>query len=174
MLKSLLLLFYSFAKVGILGYGGGPSMIPLVQAEVVEVYKWMDMGEFADVLAMGYALPGPIATKMAAVVGYRVSGFLGALAAVLGMILPSALMVLALVLFFTTFKDNPRVVGIIKGIRPVVIALLVMVVFDMYPKALTTGVSWVIAIVTLGVFMFTSIHPAIAIVAAGVLGYLFF
>jgi chromate transporter len=58
-------LFFAFFRVGMLGYGGGPSSIPLVHKEVVEKYKWMNDDEFADVLALGNALPGPIATKMA-------------------------------------------------------------------------------------------------------------
>ena len=86
---TLLLLLWSFTKVGILGYGGGPSMVPLVKAEVVDLYGWMTDTEFADALAMGYALPGPIATKIAAVVGFRVGGVLGSIAALAGMVLPS-------------------------------------------------------------------------------------
>ena len=69
----LLRLFISFTKVGVFAYGGGPSMIPLVQEEVVDVNGWMTIEEFTDALAMGYALPGPIATKMAAYIGYKVA-----------------------------------------------------------------------------------------------------
>ena len=64
-------------------------MVPLVKAEVVDLYGWMTDTEFADALAMGYALPGPIATKIAAVVGFRVGGVLGSIAALAGMVLPS-------------------------------------------------------------------------------------
>ena len=65
-------LFLAFFRVGMLGYGGGPSSIPLVHQEVVKKYGWMDDDEFADVLALGNTLPGPIATKMAGYIGYRV------------------------------------------------------------------------------------------------------
>ena len=73
-------IFMAFFRVGILGYGGGPSSIPLVHKEVVDKYKWMDTDEFGDVLALGNALPGPIATKMAGYIGYRVGGILGMVA----------------------------------------------------------------------------------------------
>lgn len=68
-------LFISFLRTGLLGYGGGPSTIPLVHKEVVHQYKWMDDEEFGNVLALGNSLPGPIMTKMAGYIGYRIGGF---------------------------------------------------------------------------------------------------
>ena len=85
----LLDIFISFSKVGIFAYGGGPSMIPLVQEEVVDVHGWMTIEEFTDALAMGYALPGPIATKMAAYIGYKVAHGPGLLVALFGTVFPS-------------------------------------------------------------------------------------
>ncbi len=174
MLQRILYLFLSFSKVGVLGYGGGPSMIPLVQADVVEGYKWMSMTEFTDALAMGYALPGPIATKMSVVVGYKVAGPLGALSALLGMILPSAILVLALYIFFFSFKDNPAIESLLRGIRPVVLALLAVVVIDMAPNAAINLPTIILAVVTLAVFILTNLHPAFAIIAGGLIGVLFF
>jgi len=80
----LLRIFIAFAKVGLFGYGGGPSMIPLMQEEVVDAHHWLSTEEFVDALAMGNALPGPIATKMSLYVGYKLAGMPGALAGVQG------------------------------------------------------------------------------------------
>ena len=70
-------LFWAFFRVGIFGFGGGPAMIPLVRAEVVTRHHWLTDEEFADVLAIGNTLPGPIATKMPGYIGYRVGGVTG-------------------------------------------------------------------------------------------------
>ncbi|RKJ34138.1 chromate transporter, partial [Butyricicoccus sp. 1XD8-22] len=70
-------IFLAFFYPGILGYGGGPATIPLIEHEVVENYGWMTTSEFSEVLALGNSLPGPIATKMAGFIGYEVGGVLG-------------------------------------------------------------------------------------------------
>ena len=81
-------LFWAFFRVGIFGFGGGPAMIPLVREEVVTRHHWLTDEEFADVLAIGNTLPGPIATKMPGYIGYRVAGVTGCIAAVVAIILP--------------------------------------------------------------------------------------
>ena len=95
-MNNFLLLFYAFIKVGILGYGGGHSIIPFIQVEAVENYKWISMEEFTDTLAMANTLPGPIAVKMSFMVGYKTAGLNGAMVSLLGLLLPSLLMMLAL------------------------------------------------------------------------------
>lgn len=74
-MKKLIDVFSAFFRIGLFGFGGGPTMIPLVHNEVVVRYKWMDKDEFSNVLAIGNTLPGPIATKMAGYIGYKVSGY---------------------------------------------------------------------------------------------------
>ena len=83
-MEAVLALFWSFLKIGTVGYGGGPSMIPLILEEVVNLRQWMNVESFMDILAIGNALPGPIATKMSVVIGYDVAGPLGAVAALMG------------------------------------------------------------------------------------------
>jgi len=170
----LLRLFYVFAKVGILAFGGGPSMIPIVQIEVVDNLKWMTLTEFMDTLAMGYSLPGPIVTKMAAAVGYRMSGMKGALSALVGVVLPSTIMMLILVIFFMHFKDHPFVVALLKGIRPVILSLLALVVYQMFPKSIVSPATGIISLAALGAMLFLKIHPAFLILAGGSLGILLF
>lgn len=170
----LLKIFYVFAKVGIMAYGGGPSMIPLVQIEVVDNAGWMSLTEFMDTLAMGYSLPGPIATKMAAAIGYKMSGIKGALSALVGIVLPSTILMLVLVIFFMHMKDHPLFGAMMKGIRPVILALLALVVYHMLPKSVVSPMTGVIALASLAIMIFFKIHPAFLIIAGGVIGAILF
>ena len=166
----LLDLFISFCKVGIFAYGGGPSMIPLVQEEVVDVHGWMTIEEFADALAMGYALPGPLATKMAAYVGYKIAHIPGLIVALLGTVLPSLLMMMLLAVFFWSYKDSPSVQATLKAVRPAVVGLLFVVVWEMFPKSVTSWHTGLIAIITFTGITLLNVHPAVAIVVSAVVG----
>ncbi len=167
-------LFVSFTKVGVFTYGGGPSMIPLVQEEVVGVHKWMTIEEFTDTLAMGYALPGPIATKMAGYVGYKVAGTLGMLVALFGTVFPSLVMMMVLALAFMRYKDAPAIKAMLTAVRPAVVGMLVVVVWEMFPKSVTSWHTSLIAIATFAALNFLNVHPALAIVATAALGLAFY
>ncbi|MEP7198371.1 MAG: chromate transporter [Chloroflexota bacterium] len=170
MLQLLWDIFISAAKVGVFGYGGGPSVIPLIKKETVDLHHWMTADEFTDSLAFGNALPGPIATKMSAYIGYKMGGLLGAIVGVLGMVLPSMIMMLALATVFFAVKDQPKSQAALKAVRPVIVALLAFTAYDLFPK---TGVSWdyiAIGVVALALMIFTDVHPALIIAGAAVLG----
>ena len=145
-------------------------MIPLIQEEVVDVNGWMTIEEFTDALAMGYALPGPIATKMAGYIGYKIAYIPGLLVALLGTVLPSLLMMMVLGLAFMNYKDAPIVKSMLKAVRPAVVGLLVVVVVDMFPKSVTSWHTGVIALVIFVAIYFLNLHPALAIVATAILG----
>jgi len=168
--KDLFALFVSFAKTGSVAYGGGPSMVPLLKAEVIERRNWIGTEDFMDALAIGNALPGPIITKMSAAIGYRKAGWPGALVAIAGIILPSALALLVLMGFVSLVKDNPLVTSMLRGLRPVVVAMLAYAAWDMAPNALKNRTTWVICGVSLALMVFSPIHPALIIVAGAVAG----
>ena len=170
----LLRIFIAFAKVGLFGYGGGPSMIPLMQEEVVDAHRWLSTEEFVDALAMGNALPGPIATKMSLYVGYKLAGMPGALAGLMGVVVPSAALMLVLALFFFQFKDHPKVQATLIAVRPAVVALLALVVYDIFPKSVKGWDTALIAGVTFIAVAFLKIHPALAILAAAIVGVIFY
>jgi chromate transporter len=128
-------LFIGFFRIGILGYGGGPSMIPLIHAEAVQKYKWMSDDDFADVLALGNALPGPIATKMAGYIGYKVKGSIGVLIAILAMVLPVLVVMIALLGFIYMMKDSGIVQGMSQAIRPVIGVMMAVLAYDFYKKS---------------------------------------
>lgn len=125
----------AFGRVGVVGFGGGPSFIPLVQREV-EAKGWLSRAEFLDGFAFGNALPGPIATKLIGWVGYRVAGWPGALVALLAHIVPTAVAMVALAALYAGAKESEAVVGFLTGLRPVVIALLLVTVIGFAPGAL--------------------------------------
>ncbi|MCM3159909.1 chromate transporter [Metabacillus litoralis] len=159
-------LFLAFFRVGMLGYGGGPSSIPLVHKEVVEKYKWMNDDEFADVLALGNTLPGPIATKMAGYIGYRVAGILGLINATLSTILPTIVLMIVLLTTISSVKDYPWVQGMTAAVVPVVGVMLATLTWDFFKKS-QKSLGWVKALALIcGSFLLMELlglHPAILI-----------
>ncbi|KML41349.1 chromate transporter [Cytobacillus firmus] len=160
-------IFMAFFRVGILGYGGGPSSIPLVHKEVVDKYKWMDTDEFGDVLALGNALPGPIATKMAGYIGYRVGGILGMITALAATMVPTIVLMIILLTALNTFKDQPWVAGMTKAVVPVVAVMLATLTWDFVKKSSKSSLGWgwtlLFVAVSLVLLEFVNIHPAIII-----------
>lgn len=129
-------LFVAFFRIGILGYGGGPTMIPLIHDECVKRYKWVTDEDFSDYLAMGNAMPGPIATKMAAYVGYKVKGWRGALLANVALILPTVIIMIALLEVIYQLKDVPIVQNMLLSIQPVIIVMMATLTWSFFTKNL--------------------------------------
>lgn len=172
-LQTYLDLFMGFLRPGIFGFGGGPSSIPLIREEVVENYGWMTIEEFTDALAFGNMLPGPIATKMSALIGYHVQGIPGSIVAITATVAPSAIAAVLLISFYARFRDASWMGGMMRGVRPVVVILVAQVVYMMsrtsFPN-LTTYIIAALAVVGLAVF---NLHPAVLIVIALAFGGLF-
>lgn len=156
-------IFMAFLGPGSLTFGGGPASIPLIQKEVVETYKWMSVQEFTDSLALGNTLPGPIAPKMASLIGYKMGGVLGSLIGIIATVAPTAIAIILLFGIYNKFKDALWLKGMMAGVRPVVMIMLAQAAWTMIPTSLTgvkTVIVCVIAIVGLGVI---KIHPLIMI-----------
>jgi len=181
----LLQIFWVFAKVAMFSWGGGPASLGLMQRETVAV-GWVTPEEFADDIALSNALPGPTAPQAAAYVGYKLEGVAGAVAAALGTVLPTTLLMLILVVAFFGFKDNPHVKAAVTGVRPFVVGLLAwttyqiaVTVFGLNKQGLGASVAhdwpkWLIAVAAFLILTFTNISPIwLVIVTAGV-GLIFF
>ncbi|GAB6929122.1 chromate efflux transporter subunit ChrB [Paenibacillus sp. JCM 10914] len=153
-------------RTGILGYGGGPSVIPLIRHEAVIRYRWLNDDEFGEVLALANALPGPIATKMAAYLGYRERGTLGAVLAVLAHILPTCIAMVALLSAVTFLSSSKVVAGMIAGVTPVIAVMLGTMAYEFGEKAVkglgkyAGGGFFVLSFLLLET---VQIHPAIVI-----------
>lgn len=159
-------LFIAFFRVGMLGYGGGPGSIPLIHKEVVDKYKWMSDEDFGDLLALTNTLPGPIATKLAGYIGYRVYGFVGMLNAVLATILPTIVLMIILLTSLSSIKDVGWVQGMTAAVIPVVGVMLTVLTLQFAGKAVK-GMGWLqTGIMSIGIFIllyFLNVHPGIMI-----------
>lgn len=160
-------LFLAFFRVGMLGYGGGPSSIPLVHKEVVEKYKWMNDDEFADILALGNTLPGPIATKMAGYIGYRVAGIIGLINATLSTILPTIILMIVLLTTISSIRELPWVQGMTAAVVPVVGVMLAVLTWDFFKKSkasLGWGKAIILIALSFSLMEIAGLHPAILII----------
>ena len=135
-------IFLAFFIPGIVGYGGGPASIPLIEHEVVSRYGWMTTSEFSEVLALGNALPGPIATKMAGYIGFEIGGVFGAVVAILSTVAPSLFLMivllmgtLALEFFQTSFSVN----GLWETLFIAVICFFLLEKWKVHPAFVIVG-----------------------------------
>lgn len=160
-------IFIAFFRSGLLGFGGGPSVIPLLQREVVDTYKMMDDDEFADMLALANALPGPINTKMAGYIGYRVGGWLGMLNGLLASVIPTVVMMIVLLTVLNAYKDKPWVHGMSKAVVPVVGVMMGVLTWEFIDRSRIT-LGWMPAIIfliaSIIILEVLNIHPAIFII----------
>ena len=123
--KNILPLFLTFMKIGTFTFGGGYAMIPLIQREAAENKKWIKEEEMLDVVSIAESTPGPIAINAATYVGYRAGGFIGSVAATLGVVIPSLLIIMGVSFILDAFKDSKLVSDAFKGIRAGVLALII-------------------------------------------------
>jgi len=137
-------LFFTYLKIGTFTLGGGYAMLPLIQREVVDRKGWIDEEEFLNMIALAQAAPGLIAVNSAIFIGWRVGGWKGVCGAVLGAVLPSFLIILAIAMLFREWKELPAVEAAFKGIRPAVVALIAAPLFKMAKSA---KISWLTALI---------------------------
>ncbi|WP_331250449.1 chromate transporter [Kyrpidia spormannii] len=162
-------LLVAMFRTGIFTYGGGPAVIPLMRHEAVRRYSWMEDEEFGEIVALANALPGPIATKLAAYLGYRVKGILGAVLAVVVHILPSSLAMIVLLGSLYALKSSRVVAGMIAAVKPVIVVMLGVMAYEFGASA-SRGLGWLfaavadlLALVLLGP---VNVHPALVVLAA--------
>ncbi len=135
-------LFLSFFKIGAFTFGGGYAMIPLIQHEVTEKNEWITDEDMLEIVAIAESTPGPIAVNSATFVGYRVCGVLGSIAATLGVVVPSFLIMLCVFFVLNKFEDLPAVQYAFMGIRACVLALVLKALISMYKKCERTWVAY--------------------------------
>ncbi|ADU29509.1 chromate transporter [Evansella cellulosilytica] len=169
-------IFLAFFIPGIVGYGGGPASIPLVEYEVVHRYNWMNVEQFSEILAFGNALPGPIATKMAGYIGYEVGGPFGAFVGVFATVAPSLLLMIFLLRILYKFKNSPKVKEMTALIRPTIAMLLGVLAFRFLETSyLYTGIGHTVFLLIMSLLLLEKwkIHPSIVIVGGLVYGAVF-
>ncbi|EKP95626.1 MULTISPECIES: chromate transporter [Thermaerobacter] len=162
----------AFGQSGLLGFGGGPGVVPFIKEQVVDRYHWLDEAGFAETLALGNALPGPIATKLAAFIGFKVAGLLGLLVAVTAAVAPTAIAMIALVGVFQAYRHSPAVAGALNAVKPVAVALMLQVAWDLGTRSFPGVATWVVGVAST-VLLFAGVNPALVVALALVAGAVF-
>ena len=137
-------LFWTYIKIGTFTIGGGYVMLSLIEHEIVDRKGWIDREEFMSMIALAQAAPGLIAVNSAIFIGWRIGGWRGVIATVLGAVLPSFFIILAIAMLFQDYKDYPAVEAIFKGVRPAVVALIAAPLVRMASSA---KITWTTAII---------------------------
>ena len=169
-MRELWSIMWSFLKIGAFTFGGGYAMIPLIQHEVIHRRKWLSEREFSDLLTLAQAAPGPISLNTAVFVGYKQRRYLGSLAAIVGVVIPSFIIILLVAIFFDNMRHNHWVDAAFKGMRPAVVALIIAPIVG-----LTRGMRWwmiSVALLTAVVVWYFGISPIWFLIAGAVVGLL--
>ncbi|WP_456273154.1 chromate transporter [Bacillus sp. AK031] len=169
-------IFLAFFIPGILGYGGGPASIPLVENEVVDRYGWLTVNEFSEVLALANGLPGPIATKMAGYIGYTEGGILGSIVGVFATVAPSLILMIVLLGLLMKFKSSPKVKLMTNLVKPTIAVLLGVMTWGFISNSYEGVGLWQTIFLAAGSYILLEkmkIHPVYVIGGALVYGAVF-
>lgn len=167
---SLLELFISFSKIGVMTFGGGMSMLPMLERECVKNRKWATEEEMLDYFAIGQCTPGIIAVNTATIIGYKQRKLLGSLVATVGIIFPSLLIISVLASVILNFKDNPYVQKAFEGIRIAVCALILRSVLKLAKKADKNMLYLLVSIGSFVALFFYGFSPVAAVLITVVIG----
>lgn len=163
-------LFWAFFRIGLFTFGGGYAMLPLIQREVVEVKGWAKDEEVLDFYAIGQSTPGIIAINTATFVGYKVEKVKGALAATMGMVTPSLIIIMMIAAFFSHFQDYEVVQHAFMGIRAAVCAILVNAIYKMSEKSIVDKTGIMIGAISFIFISFIDISPIFIVIGAAISG----
>ena len=166
----LLSLFLSFAKVGVLTFGGGYAMIPILEREIVDRQGWASSEELMDYYAVGQCTPGVIAVNTATFIGYKVAGPVGGVAATLGVVFPSVVIICIIAGILTNFADVPAVKSAFAAIRACVCVLIFNAVLKLWKSAVKDRPALVIFVLVLGLSLVFDISPVVFVLLCGSAG----
>ncbi|HIW32723.1 MAG TPA: chromate transporter [Candidatus Paenibacillus intestinavium] len=170
--SSLFQIFITFLKISPVSFGGGYALIPVIEKEVVDRKKWLSAKEISDVFSLAQSAPGAIALNSAIFIGYRLKGGLGAIIALLGILIPTFFIMIVFSVAFIYMKDIPKVEAAFMSIRTTVLALIVYAAMKMGKKALVDIPTIALAAMTVLIMYFFNhmIHPIVLIAGGGVVG----
>ena len=165
-------LFVSFAKVGVLTFGGGYAMIPILEREIVDKQGWASSEELMDYYAVGQCTPGVIAVNTATFIGRKVAGVPGGIVATAGVVFPSVVIITVIAGILSNFADIPAVQSAFAGIRVCVCVLIFNAVLKLWKAAVPDKATFVLAVLVFGLSFFLKLSPVVFVVfcaAAGIL-----
>lgn len=178
-LKSCLVLFKVFFKIGLFTFGGGYAMLPIIQKEIIETHKWISEEDMLDIVAIAESTPGPIAVNTSTFVGYKTAGVLGAVFATLGLAIPSVTIIFIISFFYQKFIDNEWVAKAFKGIMGAVTVLILNAGVKLSkPLRKDKGnmlFNLIMVILAIGLsLLLTSVSSIYFIIAGAIIGILYF
>ena len=173
-LAVLLDLFIVFLKIGFFSFGGGYAMLPLLEKEIIDIRSWLTSAEFIDIVAISEMTPGPLGINAATFLGYRVSGTLGSVIATVAVVLPSLIIMLTILIFVNRFRDSKYIDWVFRGIRPIVLGLIVSAAVSV---SFSSFIDFKSVLIAIGIFYIVAIknaNPISAIIIAGGLGVILY
>lgn len=173
-LRQFFILFFTFFKIGAFTIGGGYAMLPIIEREFVTRRKWVSSSEMVDIIAIVQSLPGVIAFNTSMFVGYRTAGIPGAVAAALGMMAPSVLIITGFSYVYVSVADNIHVQAAFRGIRSGVTALIGIAGFKLARKVVTSPFAAVLAALSFIAVGLFDLHAALAVLCAATVGGILF
>ncbi|MBD0380862.1 chromate transporter [Paenibacillus sedimenti] len=169
-LKKLLDIFWTFLRISPVTFGGGYAMIPAIEREVVAKKQWMNDEEMSEILSVAGAAPGGIGVNTSALVGYHLAGIAGAVAAVIGITLPTFLIVLLLSVLYSFVEHYPKIQAMLKGIQAAIVGLIIVAAYKMAKSCIIDKITLLAAVSTVAVLLFAPIHPILVIIFGLFLG----
>lgn len=171
-MKELLDLFWTFAKIGSITFGGGYAMLPIIQREIVEKKKWATENEVMDYYAVGQCTPGIIAVNTATFIGYRLKGIAGGIFATLGVIFPSLVIIMLIAAFLKNFAEFSVVQHAFGGIRVAVVALIISSVIKLWKSSVKNYIGIIIAVMAFILGAVLQLSPIYVVIGAAIVGLL--
>jgi chromate transporter len=172
-MTELLILFYTFFKIGLFTIGGGYAMVPLISSQVISK-GWMTQAELIDFIGIAESTPGPFAINVSTFVGISRAGVLGAIITTFGAVLPSFIIIIIIAKYFGDFRENKYVKAAFSGLRPVIVGLILSAAYSLaYPTFFGNYINYkgiIIFIVVLLISRIAKLHPIFLILISAVLG----
>ncbi len=170
----LLNLFLTFFKIGVFGFGGGYSMLPFIEQQVVSSNSWISKSQFLEIIGISQMTPGPVSINTATFVGYKVNGVIGGLIATLGVITFSFIAVILVSKSLSKFKNNRYIEGALSGMKPILIALVISAFISLAKESYYDIKSIIIGVISLGLLLSKKVHPILVIVISAALGLILY
>lgn len=168
----LLDLYVTFARIGVCTFGGGLTMLPILQAEVVDKKNWATEDELLNYYAIGQCTPGVIAVNTATFIGYKMKGISGGIIATLGLVTPCLIIISIIATFLSTFADMAVVQNAFAAVRVAVAAMVLNTVIKMWNSTVKDKLGFVIGISALIASFFLKVSPIIIVIIGGGIGVL--
>ncbi|WP_022819328.1 chromate transporter [Fusobacterium russii] len=167
-------IFIVFSKIGAFTIGGGYAMLSLIEDEIVNKKKWLSQDEFLEGMVIAQSVPGVLAVNISIITGYKIAGFLGMIAGVLGSILPSFLIVLLLSKFLMIYRNTEIFIAFFSGLKPAVVALILISVSRIAKSSKINYKNFFIPLGIALIIKYTDISPIYIIIAAIILGNIYY